>query len=74
MSTCTPSAELERRKQQQQAAMTSQAVPGVDRRYFNRHRPTIPQGEFWWWKGIWVGNRINPIHPYNRMEPIEGEE
>lgn len=45
----------------------------MDLRYFNRFLPTIPEGVFLWWRGKWIGNRINPIHPYNKIEPIEDE-
>jgi hypothetical protein len=45
----------------------------MDKRYWSRFLPTIPEGTFWWWLGVWVGNRINPIHPHNKMEPIEDE-
>lgn len=45
----------------------------VDTRYFDRHEPTISEGVFWWFRGIWIGNRFSPISPWNRIEPIEDE-
>lgn len=45
----------------------------IDTRCFNRDQPTILQSEFWLWNNVWMGNRIDPIHPYNKIEPIEDE-